>query len=71
MRAYSREEVIEELKKQIAGVGCQRQWAMKHGFSQVNVHQVLNNQKPMGHKMAKALGFKRKYFYVKEGEENG
>jgi len=65
MKQYTREDLIAELIKQIAEIGNQRQWALKHKISQVHVHEVLMRKKGIGSKMANALGFRKQTYFLR------
>lgn len=54
-----REDLIRQLEKEVKRAGSQKEWADKFGVSASYVNDVLKRGKPIGEKMANALGYRR------------
>jgi hypothetical protein len=63
----TRDEVLAELRAQIAAAGSQRAWAHRAGVGAAHVTEVLSGHKTPGPKILAPLGYEAHVVYVKRG----
>lgn len=60
----TKEEIIEELTKQISVAGSQKAWAQRNGFSPAFINDILQGRREFTSRLAESLGYERRIIFV-------